>query len=118
MERFYRGVRFNEEETIATKEPQLKGAKASSEQVAPTNGYIDLYLLPVPKKNLAPYRRQATIFGSVAREYGVRVRFGEHGDVAGNLQIPGFAVAESRAAAAAGWILRDLVPRSPRQGLF
>lgn len=33
-------------------------------------GYIDLYLLPVPTKNVAPYRRQATIFGRIAREYG------------------------------------------------
>ena len=34
------------------------------------NGYVDLYLLPVPRRQLAAYRRQARAFGSVAREYG------------------------------------------------
>jgi uncharacterized protein YbaA (DUF1428 family) len=33
-------------------------------------GYIDLYVLPVPKKNLAKYRLLATKFGKLAREYG------------------------------------------------
>ncbi|MBA2683538.1 MAG: DUF1428 domain-containing protein [Gemmatimonadaceae bacterium] len=33
-------------------------------------GYVDLYLLPVPKKNLGAYRRQARLFGMVARENG------------------------------------------------
>ncbi len=33
-------------------------------------GYVDLYLLPVPKKNIPAYRRQAQQFGRMAREYG------------------------------------------------
>lgn len=33
-------------------------------------GYVDLYLLPVPRKNLSAYRRQARMFGLVARENG------------------------------------------------
>ena len=32
--------------------------------------YIDLYLLPVPKENLVPYRRQAKIFSAVCVECG------------------------------------------------
>jgi uncharacterized protein YbaA (DUF1428 family) len=32
--------------------------------------YVDLYLLPVPQANLDAYRRQATIFGQVAKEHG------------------------------------------------
>ncbi len=32
--------------------------------------YFDLYLLPVPKKNLTRYKRIATKFGKLAREYG------------------------------------------------
>lgn len=33
-------------------------------------GYIDLYLLPVPKKNLEKYKKIATRFGKMAREFG------------------------------------------------
>ena len=33
-------------------------------------GYVDLYLLPVPAARLEQYREQATTFGRVAREYG------------------------------------------------
>lgn len=33
-------------------------------------GYVDVYLLPVRADRLDDYRRQATIFGSVAREHG------------------------------------------------
>ncbi len=33
-------------------------------------GYVDLYLLPVPKKNLAAYRRQANTFGKIVLENG------------------------------------------------
>jgi len=33
-------------------------------------GYVDLYLLPVPEARLEEYRRQATTFGQVAREHG------------------------------------------------
>ena len=33
-------------------------------------GYIDLYLLPLPKKNLAKYKGQAVRFGKMAREFG------------------------------------------------
>ena len=33
-------------------------------------GYVDLYLLPLPKKNIAAYRRMAQKFGRIAREHG------------------------------------------------
>jgi uncharacterized protein YbaA (DUF1428 family) len=33
-------------------------------------GYVDIYLLPVPEKNLEAYRQQATTFGTVAKERG------------------------------------------------
>ena len=33
-------------------------------------GYVDIYLLPVPEKNLEAYRQQATTFGKVAKEHG------------------------------------------------
>jgi len=33
-------------------------------------GYVDIYLLPVPENNLEAYRRQATTFGTVAKEHG------------------------------------------------
>ncbi len=35
-----------------------------------TEGYVDIYLLPLPEKNLEPYRRQAVAFGKVAKEHG------------------------------------------------
>ena len=35
-----------------------------------TDGYVDIYLLPIPDRNVATYREQATLFGQVAREYG------------------------------------------------
>ena len=35
-----------------------------------SNGYVDIYLLPVPEKNIEAYREQATTFGQVAKEYG------------------------------------------------
>ena len=34
------------------------------------HGYVDIYLLPVPTRNLDAYRDQATAFGQVAREHG------------------------------------------------
>ena len=37
---------------------------------APVEGYVDIYLLPIPQDNVEAYRRQATLFGKVAREYG------------------------------------------------
>lgn len=33
-------------------------------------GYIDLYLLPIPKKNLTAYRKLAKIFGKVIIDHG------------------------------------------------
>ncbi|MDP1847119.1 MAG: DUF1428 family protein [Solirubrobacteraceae bacterium] len=35
-----------------------------------TDGYVDIYLLPIPERNVAAYREQAMLFGQVAREYG------------------------------------------------
>jgi hypothetical protein len=39
-------------------------------EVNTIKGYVDLYLLPLRKKNIAAYRRQAQGFGRIAREYG------------------------------------------------
>jgi uncharacterized protein YbaA (DUF1428 family) len=33
-------------------------------------GYVDLYLLPVPKKHLKAYRGMANLFGKVVRAHG------------------------------------------------
>jgi uncharacterized protein YbaA (DUF1428 family) len=33
-------------------------------------GYVDIYLLPVPEKNLEAYRGQAETFGTVVKEHG------------------------------------------------
>ncbi len=33
-------------------------------------GYVDIYLLPVPEENLDAYREQAATFGSVTKEQG------------------------------------------------
>ena len=35
-----------------------------------TDGYVDIYLLPIPERNVAAYKEQATLFGAIAREYG------------------------------------------------
>ena len=35
-----------------------------------TQGYVDIYFLPVPEKNIDAYREQATTFGKVAKEHG------------------------------------------------
>lgn len=35
-----------------------------------TSNYSDLYLLPLPEKNLAAYKKLATKFGKMAREHG------------------------------------------------
>ncbi|MGH7794891.1 MAG: DUF1428 domain-containing protein [Candidatus Binatia bacterium] len=34
------------------------------------NGYVDLFLLPIPKKNLAAYRRIAQRFGEIIEDHG------------------------------------------------
>jgi uncharacterized protein YbaA (DUF1428 family) len=39
-------------------------------EVTTMKGYVDLYLLPVPKRNIPAYRRQARAFGRIIREYG------------------------------------------------
>ena len=33
-------------------------------------GYIDLFVLPVPRKNLAAYRRTSTQYGKIMRKHG------------------------------------------------
>jgi uncharacterized protein YbaA (DUF1428 family) len=40
------------------------------------SGYVDLFLLPLPKRNIAKYRRQAQAFGAVALKHGA-VRYRE-----------------------------------------
>jgi uncharacterized protein YbaA (DUF1428 family) len=44
----------------------------STQDSAGTAGYVDLYLLPVPEKDLELYRQQAATFGQVVREHGGR----------------------------------------------
>jgi uncharacterized protein YbaA (DUF1428 family) len=39
-------------------------------------GYVDIYLLPVPKDNIDAYREQAQAFGAVAKEHGA-IRYRE-----------------------------------------
>ena len=43
---------------------------ARSSDSSTSDGYVDIYLLPIPERNVAAYQQQATIFGTVAREYG------------------------------------------------
>ena len=33
-------------------------------------GYVDIYLLPVPERRLEEYRRQADAFGAIVKEHG------------------------------------------------
>jgi uncharacterized protein YbaA (DUF1428 family) len=33
-------------------------------------GYVDIYLLPVPREHLEAYRRQASTFGMVVKQHG------------------------------------------------
>ena len=34
------------------------------------NGYVDIYLLPVPEQNFEAYRQQAHTFGQIVKEHG------------------------------------------------
>jgi uncharacterized protein YbaA (DUF1428 family) len=34
------------------------------------DGYVDIYLLPIPRDNLEEYTRQAALFGQVVTEHG------------------------------------------------
>ena len=49
---------------------KLKAVETQRAEEDAMRGYVDLYLLPVPKKKLSSYRRQARAFGKVARENG------------------------------------------------
>ena len=42
----------------------------SATKAGRSEGYLDIYLLPVPEQNLEAYRRQAITFGQVAKEHG------------------------------------------------
>lgn len=46
------------------------GTDDSATPAGAVEGYVDIYLLPVPSTDLEAYRRQATMFGKVAREHG------------------------------------------------
>lgn len=41
-----------------------------------TDGYVDIYMLPIPRRNAEAYREQASLFGQITREYGA-VRYRE-----------------------------------------
>ena len=45
-------------------------ADSSATTPGPPGGYVDIYLLPVPERNLEAYTQQATTFGKVAKEHG------------------------------------------------
>lgn len=52
-------------------------------------GYVDVYLLPVPEENLEAYRQQATAFGAVAKEHGaLSYREFRGDDVGESLRVP------------------------------
>jgi uncharacterized protein YbaA (DUF1428 family) len=52
------------------------------------DGYVDIYLLPIPERNVAAYKEQATLFGKVAREYGaLRYREFRGDDLGDSLQV-------------------------------
>jgi uncharacterized protein YbaA (DUF1428 family) len=36
----------------------------------PIEGYVDIYLLPIPARNVDAYQQQATVFGEVVKEHG------------------------------------------------
>ena len=51
-------------------------------------GYVDLYILPLPKKNLAAYRRIAQRFGKIIGDHGAleyRERVGDDLEVKGGM---------------------------------
>jgi len=53
-----------------------------------TDGYVDIYLLPIPARNVTAYQQQATLFGKVAREYGaLRYREFRGDDLDDSLQV-------------------------------
>ena len=53
-----------------------------------TDGYVDIYLLPIPARNVAAYQQQATLFGTVAREYGaLRYREFRADDLGESMQV-------------------------------
>ena len=62
-----------------------------------SEGYVDLYLLPVPATRLDEYRRQASAFGEVAREHGALAYREFRGDDLGER----FPVAEGEVLTAA-----------------
>ncbi|MBA3261225.1 MAG: DUF1428 family protein [Thermoleophilaceae bacterium] len=52
-------------------------------------GYVDIYILPVPENNLEAYRQQATTFGTVAKEHGaLSYREFRGDDLDDNLKVP------------------------------
>ena len=63
----------------------------------PAQGYVDIYLLPVPEGNLDAYRSQATTFGQVAREHGAL----SYREFLGDDLNEGFATAQGETLAAA-----------------
>lgn len=53
-----------------------------------SDGYVDIYLLPIPERNVEAYKQQATLFGSIAREYGaLRYREFRADDLGESMQV-------------------------------
>ena len=82
-------------------------------------GYVDIYLLPVPEKNLDAYRGQATTFGQVAKEHGALSYREFRGDdlgesfQVGDGEVLAAAVAEFRSRAHRDEVM-DKVMKDPR----
>ena len=54
------------------------------------DGYVDIYLLPIPARNVAAYKEQATLFGTIARQYGaLRYRELRGDDLGDSLRVGG-----------------------------
>ena len=62
-----------------------------------TEGYVDIYLLPVPTGSLDAYEQQATAFGQVAKEHGAL----SYREFLGDDLAEGFEAAEGQTLTAA-----------------
>jgi hypothetical protein len=72
--------------------------------------YVDVYLLPVPERNLGVYELQAAAFGAVAREYGALSYREFRADDVGE----GFAAGEGEVMTVA--VVEFESRRAPRRG--
>ncbi len=87
-------------------------------------GYVDLYLLPVPEARLGEYRQQAMTFGSVVKEYGALSHREFRGDdlqegfTAGEGELLTAAVVEFRSRAHRDEVMAKVMKDSRVTGLM